>query len=58
MGFVYSIFKRPRVLTNDEVINFLEDLHEQIIVLSMNDLTNSNYKLKHIRSLLILYNKM
>ena len=55
MGCIYSIFKRKNIISNDQVVDFLENLHEQIVVLSMHDLTNSNYKLKHIRSLIILY---
>ena len=55
MGCICSIFKRKNIITNDQVIDFLETLHEQIIVHSMTDLTNSNYKLKYIRSLLIIY---
>ena len=58
MGCICSLFKRHNVITDKEVIKFLEDLREQIIFNTLDNPSLLNkYKIRHVEQILTLYKR-
>jgi len=65
MGTIQSLFKKKTIIkslknkySNDEIIEFLQDLYEQLIYENRDRPSLTlRYKLEHLRTLILIYKK-